>query len=443
MKNKLQKTMAIVLAMLLTSIAMLSPVKAYEIGEYAELNNYGAQQCMYWNGDYAGIEQLMYYDGNKNFPAYYYTYNGIPKYYGRKTMRQGEVTDDNLRKIVLAGYPYHSYSELGCTSEYPAYMATQLCILEYTQGEILSNYQGCNTQGYQVETAIQKIKENLANQYQIGETPIFSIVADTEWQDYPYDPNYIFKEMHIQCDTPNYPRAFTIKTEDTAIEILDGENYPSDVFYPNNTWKIRIPKTAKETGMEIAIKAETTNEMDNMWYASSTENGETFVITQDREETKSESYTETIEKPEPEEKPTPENPGGEENKGDNEENKEPVEDNKPTDKNEDTQKPEEKPTEDNSQTENKPNTNPKVEFVFQPNQTITNENQNNVTVQVQVNPEIVWNYLQQEKKENDFQNEQEETTQSTEIEQPKVVTSNRKVITASKITMKKLPRTGY
>jgi len=518
MKNKLQKTVAIMLASIFCLLAGVAPVRAYEIGEYVRLENYGAQQCMSKNGIYLEISQLMHYNGTKSFPAYFYTYHGGYNYHGRKTIRQGEVDDDNLRKIILAGYPYHSYRDLGCTSEYAAYLATQLCILEYTQGEDLSSYTGCNSTGYQVENAIQKIKQNLASQYSIGETPIFSIMADTEWQDYPYDPNYIFKEMHIQCDTPSYPRAFTIQTaEDSQIEILDENNYPQTVFYAKEKWKMRVPKSVEETGMEIIIEAQTTNEMDNMWIVSSTENGELFILTQEREETRAETYTETIKKPE--ENPIPQQPNEEENgekEGEENEtgtNPEPTENQKPEET--ETQKPIEQTTNNNTnesknensnqnengnhnsnvstqtsenanqnhnnnQSENQNQKEQKINLVFQPNLPITNEikqeNQTNVTVQLQVKPEIFWSFLQQEDKENSFlinkeqkekQDEEKsekkevaettiepkmETVQPTAIVQPKIKQATsmsqtkfaqKKVMTASPIQTKKLPRTGY
>lgn len=449
MKNKLQKGMALIIAVLFAIVAIMNPVEAYEVGEYAKLENFGYQSCMNWNGGYSQIEQMMYFDGNKNFPSYYYTYQGTPCYQNRKTIRQGELADDNLRKIILAGYPYHSYLELGCSSEYPAYLATQLCILEYTQGENLRDYQACNEQGYEVENAIRKIKENMANQYQIGQVPVFEIVEDSEWEDYPYDPNYICKTMHIQC-MEYYPGVFSIQSEDTSVEILNEANYPLNSFYPDQTWRIRLPKNVQETGIEIKVDIHTSHNTDTMWLASSTENGEFFIITQDREEIVQKTYKETIEKVE--ENTTPE---GEENKEEQDEKKEPTEEPKPDDKKEETQKPEEnpsekeeKPTTENTsndgttnQNENNNQNEQQVDIFVQPNITIHNEikpeNQTNVTVTLQVNPEL----FEKKQNENLFQNIEEQTQVTA---QPPVKTSNnKKIITTNKISTKKLPRTGY
>lgn len=451
MKNKLQKGMALILTVLLASVTIMPPVKAYEVGEYAKLENFGYQSCMNWNGGYLEIEQMMFFDGNKNFPSYYYTYQGTPCYQNRKTIRQGELAEDNLRKIILAGYPYHSYLELGCSSEYPAYLATQLCILEYTQEENLGAYQACNAQGYEVENAIRKIKENMANQYQIGQVPIFEIVENSEWEDYPYDPNYIYKTMHIQC-MEYYPGVFTVQAEDRSVEILNEANYPHNSFYPDQTWRIRLPKTVQETGLELKVDIRTTHDTDTMWLASSTENGEMFIITQDREEIVQKTYKETIEKVE--ENTTPENPEGGENKEDQSEKKEPTEEPKPDDKKEETQKPEEnpsekeeKPTTENTSNDGKINQNEnnnqneqQVDILVQPNITIQNEikpnNQTNVMVTLQVNPEI----FEKKQNENLFQNIE---GQNQTTAQPRIRTSNaNSVITASKINTKKLPRTG-
>ena len=85
MKNKLQKGMAIFLAIVLLQMVIIAPVKAYEIGEYASLSNYGYQACMSQNGNYIEIEQMMYASGEKNFPSYYYAYPKATTYQNRKT----------------------------------------------------------------------------------------------------------------------------------------------------------------------------------------------------------------------------------------------------------------------------------------------------------------------------------------------------------------------
>ncbi len=450
MKQKLKKGMAIFLAIVLLQLAVITPVKAYEIGEYAKLENYGYYACMSKNGNNVEIEQMMYHDGRKNYPSYFYTYPKGVTYQKRKTIRQGVLDDDNLRRIILAGYPYHSYSELGCYSEYPAYLATQLCILEYTQGEILSQYQALNNQGSQVETAIQRIKENIAKQSSLGQVPVFELVANTEWEDYHYDPNYIFKTMQIEC-VGHYPGIFTIHSEDSRIEFLNEANYPLNGIYPSQTWKIRLPKTVQETGIELSFEISTSHETDTMWLASSTENGEMFILTQGREETIKKTYTETIEAPK---EPIPENPGEENNP--EEESKNPSEENTKNPP-EETQEPEEKPetkpeekpeekpndshqpnSENVNQNENNQQNNQQVNLVLQPNipiqNTIKQENQTNITVQIAITPETL------QKESEMVQTEKKEQT----IVSPKINTSaSKKIITAKQIKEKKLPRTGY
>lgn len=442
MKNKLQKGMAIFLAIVLLQMVIIAPVKAYEIGEYASLSNYGYQACMSQNGNYIEIEQMMYASGEKNFPSYYYAYPKATTYQNRKTIRKGELADDYLRSIILAGYPYHSYQELGCYSEYPAYLATQLCILEYTQGEVLSNYQACDSNGYQVENAIQKIKENMANQIQPGQKPVFTVVADTDWEDYPYDPNYIVKTVHLACDG-YYPETFNIQAEDSRVEILNENNYSNNQVYSNQTWKIRLPKTVEETGIELSLEISIDHYTDAMWLASSTENGEMFILTQDREETIKKTHTETIVKPE---EPAPENPGTEDNSG--EEKKDPPEDNVP----DEPQKPEEKPqdkeenattnNENTNQNENNNQNKQQVNLTFQPSIPIQNEIKQEMNLQVSVNPSIFFKGI--EPKEEEEKTVESKPEQTTLVVQPKMKTSaNKQVITASKINTKKLPRTGY
>lgn len=460
MNHKKKKWMIALLAIFIFTQTMSGiggKAEAFSPGDYLTIHSGGSYSCMYWGITFSAIEHFTYLGEDAYYPAYRLSFDGNPFYRDRSTILQGEVQEEELRRIVQAGYPYHSYSDLGCTDAYPAYMATQLLILEYTQGEDLSLYRPCDERGREVEIAIQNIRKNREIQEDLPERPQINFVAETDWEIYEYDPNYYVKSMYFECDQPNFNQMITITDElGNGTRVLDETNFDRQTFLPYERWKILIPVGEEEK--EVSLLAEVTTQTYPMFLARSTENGEEFLLTQNPMETIQERYYEKANSIEE----NPQIPTNGEKDEENEQNKgeDPDENQEPDGSNEkeDTEKEEqngnvnemtnqnqnENINKNENQSENRnnnENTNQNInENQSEANSTsqsisqnqnenlIKNENKQEVQViqqeEIQVNPiiQIIW-----KNEMTSSQNQQEEILQKTEETEKEKIEQERKM----------------
>jgi len=204
-KNEKRKKKIFTILMIIILISNIlfgikNEVQAYELGDHITILTAGSMTCLLdtQTNEYVSVEYMNYQGEDGGYPAYHITDDGNPIYQDRISIYQGLNANEEIRKILYAGYPYHSYSDLGCTEAYQAYLATQLVILEYTQGEDLSKYTATNERGEEALVAIQKIKQNLANQGNLNSRPEIYFYIETNWETYENNENYMVKKMQVQ-----------------------------------------------------------------------------------------------------------------------------------------------------------------------------------------------------------------------------------------------------
>lgn len=220
--NKIQGISLVLAILLVVQFLCGGQVSAYQVGEYRTIIAGGYHPCMQVGNTSSSIVHYTYLGEDAYYPVYQMNYDQNAICHDITSIIQYEASDE-IRKILKAGYPFHSYSELGCTTAYPAYMATQLVLLEYTQGENLAEYRGWDEKGREVEIAIQKIKENLSYDQNLGQIPELYFQEESNWEVYEYDPNYYVKTMKI--DSTHSDVIFqVIVPEGKGIRILDQSN---------------------------------------------------------------------------------------------------------------------------------------------------------------------------------------------------------------------------
>ena len=116
---------------------------------------------------YDGIElgtNHMYYAENENkYPAYCINHQTlkddyIATYY--EAQIQGDITDINLWRIVINGYPYKKVNELGCNNEQEAQTATEHAVNCYYLKQDIEKYEGVDEAGNRTLQAMKNIISN-------------------------------------------------------------------------------------------------------------------------------------------------------------------------------------------------------------------------------------------------------------------------------------------
>ncbi len=153
---------------------------------------------------YAGISQRFfdyYYidnDGN-NYPAYCINLGSEGAEYGEYDVNvDSKLGDSKLNQIVLNGYPYKTYSELGLNNPDEARFATQFAIWVYLSNLDLNKIEALNNDGIKVKNAISTIYFNGLNGYINQDNTLKVKEESDEFKLDNIDTNYYSKVYNLQ-----------------------------------------------------------------------------------------------------------------------------------------------------------------------------------------------------------------------------------------------------
>ena len=172
------------------------------------------------------------------------------------------ITDVNLWRIIINGYPYKSIQELGCNNKQEAFTATKQAIYCYIHGNNPNDYQAIGEAGQRTLNALNKILSDAknSNETQISNNIKINIEADTFKVD-NINKECVSKIYSIKAGTTitNYKvnLSATKGQLPEEIKITDLNNNEKQEFSQNEKFKILIPiKNLKNNG-SFNIKIET------------------------------------------------------------------------------------------------------------------------------------------------------------------------------------------
>ena len=202
----------------------------------------------------------------------YYAYSDIAgiKGIGEEKYSQeikNQLDNENIWKTILAGFPYKTYQELGCSDEYEAYAATQIAV--YTALDSMKVYKAKDgdSLGEKIIQVADKILEG-AKSVNLKEEKMGEITTDfSDWEEDEIDKNYISKKHKVLDDTLSQTNTYKVSIEGNSndlpsgIKIVDENNQEKDTFSSNEIFKVMIPmEQAKEIGeykLNVQTKIET------------------------------------------------------------------------------------------------------------------------------------------------------------------------------------------
>ena len=172
------------------------------------------------------------------------------------------ITDVNLWRIIINGYPYKSIQELGCNNKQEAFTATKQAIYCYIHGNNPNDYQAIGEAGQRTLNALNKILQDAKNskETQISNNIKINREADTFKVD-NINKECVSKIYSIKAGTTitNYKVSLSAEKNQLPeeIKITDLNNNEKQEFSQNEKFKILIPiKNLKNNG-SFNIKIET------------------------------------------------------------------------------------------------------------------------------------------------------------------------------------------
>lgn len=204
-----------------------------------------------------GVEDLLIYNGIEVYTTIVvYSHDGIeyPAYCVNKDLPGvGEngpyaVSTSNLADVMIwralvNGYPYKSYSELGCSNEGEAYMATKQAIYCIIYDRDTSGYSAIGEAGQRCLNALNQIVNAARSS---SETKISSELYITEnnagWEIDELAQNYVSKEFTVKSNAGF--SEYVVNIVDNLPEgtkIVDLNNNEKNSFSSNEKFKIIMP----------------------------------------------------------------------------------------------------------------------------------------------------------------------------------------------------------
>ena len=213
-----------------------------------------------YKGQYKQVHYAFYEKAGKEYPAYCLTpeysgvgVNGITEYkvnIGRK------ITNENLWRVIINGYPYKTLEELGVENKEEAYVATQSAIYTVLENRKLSDYEADNSQdGERTLKAYLQIMQSAQNSNDKITDKIEIIPNNEKWKIDDYEVNALSKVYSIKSNTSGTYKINLQSEYNKEIKITDIYGNAKDLFSTNEKFKILIPISIlnEEQGLNIEV----------------------------------------------------------------------------------------------------------------------------------------------------------------------------------------------
>ena len=270
--NKLLKLIAILLLIVISlcSLSNNSYAETFSISK-AELYSKGVCKSLLKNHNTGGtiqVTKVYYKSDGKEYPAYCLNVelDGVGEA-GSYTVKVNKLVDnDDVRRVIINGYPYKSLDSLGVDSVDEAFTATKMavyCVLYDYDKDGYKKFDAIGDAGERTLKAIKKIvtaARNSSDKKQKANIYIEEITSN--WNEDTIDKNYISKEYIAKSNVDI--KQFSLKIKNNKIDgirLTDLENKNVSTFKNNNKFKVLIPiKELVEKGsfdLDIEAQVET------------------------------------------------------------------------------------------------------------------------------------------------------------------------------------------
>ncbi len=175
---------------------------------------------------------------------------------------ENAITDVQLWRILINGYPYKSLEELGVANKEEAFTATKQAVYTYVHGNQLSDYEAIGEAGERTLNALYQIVNNANNSSEVQ----FSNQVDIQklqdsWEQDEIDSYYVSKTYSVSSATniDNYTVSVTDENGDAieGIKITDENNQEKSEFASSEIFKILIPIKSMTEDNNIKIHIDT------------------------------------------------------------------------------------------------------------------------------------------------------------------------------------------
>lgn len=243
----------------------------------------GMSNYITFNGVRIRVSQLAYQELGQYYTAYalYNIGEEIPTENERMQLTS-EMKQEELKSILLAGYPYKTYQELGCMDELEAYTATQIALIQEYGKYPIERYDATTEAGKRaLEAAIKIRKQAKENRRIEKEEKIMMIPLEDKWHREEGLPDYYVRNFKMIGKYNCQSYHVTKNNADYEVKILDEKNNPTFNFSQGEICKIALPvaEMEKEGEKTLELQLSATMETYPIIEATSTTQSIKYLLT--------------------------------------------------------------------------------------------------------------------------------------------------------------------
>lgn len=268
MKKTIKIMSSILLITILNLALLINTVQAVEQGQINIYTKGEFKRIIKYNGIVVKTANAVYNENGKEYPAYCLNkdLHGVGEYIATYDVTyQGKITDVNLWRVIINGYPYKSIQQLGVLDEGEAYTATKQAIYCHIYNRGTENYSAIGEAGNRVINAINSILENAKKSTEALENQNINIIQDEKWQ-VEENQEYISKQYKIESNINISKITVSLENQPNGTKIMNLENQEKNEFKLNEKFKILLPISSLEEAGEFKIEIETQMETKPIFY---------------------------------------------------------------------------------------------------------------------------------------------------------------------------------
>ena len=251
-----------IIILIITLCSILAPIAS--IATENKITIYGKKRfnnLLKRNGVDLTCIPLVYKKDNVEHPVYCLNLelDGPTETFSYDVNIDNELTNMEIWRTVVNGYPYKTPEELGCKTKEEAYLATRQAVYCAVYGRDPESYGALGGEaGERTLNALKQIVKNAREGTETKQTATLKINAkNTKWEIDQTDKKYVSKEFSVSASAGI--KNYSITLEGTLVEgtkLTDVNNIEKNQFSSDESFKILIPIKNIETDGNFHIKAE-------------------------------------------------------------------------------------------------------------------------------------------------------------------------------------------
>ena len=259
----MKKIVSIIIIILMIMGITFMPTKAYANFniENADLYSKGIYSDYLHFGDVGIVfNYVVYLKDGIEYPAYCLNkdLDGVTESYTYSVSTEELISNVEVWRAIINGYPYKTATELGCYTNEEAFIATKQAVYCMLYDRSPDEYQANNEREERVLNAVTQIVSNAKNSSQVKQSADLTINDVTaSWEPDILDEEFVSKTFTVSANAPI--SSYSISLENLilkGIKIVDEKNEEKSEFLSGHNFKILIPISNFNKKGSFTIKVE-------------------------------------------------------------------------------------------------------------------------------------------------------------------------------------------